>query len=168
MTIDLTKPENEILVDLINQSNGTTLTAAMLTFSSPQVQNGLVNTRILASAVPNMGATGEVYLTYHRKDIVDIVGSQNKTFTPNGETTVLGILPLINEEYEINLGVEDVIDASLPVFPEDETVTTLPFVFTIAPGSLIYHGTIQLRVRRSDVNLSNIINNTELGGGPMA
>lgn len=165
MATDFTKSAQQILIDLINESNATALTVADVTFSAPTVQaSGNRNTGITITAVANSGYTGHRDLTYDRVDLAQVPGSRNKVFNIGSVTSALGLLPAINAAYGINLTADDVYDDAMPTFGGTDPLETEVFVLRAKPTSLVYRGQLELTMDGNDVDLATLITVTELNG----
>lgn len=124
---------------------------------------GSTNTSISLTGKPNSGINGSAVVRYNRKNIDLVIGNKNKTFTKEVAVTTRDLVPKINLEYGIKLDLEDVVDAPLPAFPTNAPNQSIPFTLTIAPGSLLYMGSVQLTLRSNDISLSDIITTLDLG-----
>lgn len=159
---DLTRLPEVILVDLINRDNGTSLRVADVNFSIPEVNLSGKNTRITVTAKPNVGYTGSATLTYNRINLNTIPANRVIIFSATTETFIRDIISRINTKYLVNLTTNDFIDEPLPSFSLTVPGETLPFTLRAAPGSLIYNGFVELQLKRTDINLANIITNVSL------
>lgn len=162
MPIDLTKTELEVLVDRINQVNLTNIDYRTITVGAPTVVNGEL-TSIVVTGKPNSGITGSATLQYNRKNIATVIGVRNKTFTQDTAINIRDLTDKINLEYGIKLDPEDIVDGLLPVFSAGTPGEMLTFTLTIAPGSLLYTGSVVLTLRRRDILLTDLISTTTLG-----
>lgn len=162
---DFTKLPVEILIDLINFSNGTALPPDMLTFGEPtELTVGAHNTTVVGTAKPGAYYTGSVTLTYNRVDLETIPGVRSTTFEIGNATTIADLVEKINAAYQLNLQPEDFVDAELPTLSDPVSNQEMPFDLVAGPKSLIYRNKVTLNVYRADVALSSVIVNTVLSG----
>jgi hypothetical protein len=145
--LDFTKSPAEIIVELINYCNGTSLTVDMLTFSQPPTAMvGVHNTMVEASSTSNSYHNGTVEITYNRIDYEDYFADKDLYLIAEaGASWISDLIPTINEKYKLNLTRDDYIDAPLP--DSDEAgVMGASFVLKANPRSLIFIGQIGMRV----------------------
>lgn len=165
MATDFTKSASQILIDLINESNATSLTVADVTFSAPVVEaSGTRNTGITITAVANSGYTGFRDLTYDRVDLAAVPGSRSNVFHLGSAATAWDLLPAINAAYGINLTSDDVENDPMPAFSGTDPQEAEPFTLRAKAGSLVYRGSVLLSIDGNDVDLATLITTTELNG----
>lgn len=165
MAINFTKASNEIIVDLINQSQTpeTELTTAQLVLGVPADNTGgglgdtMLEVTASAAAAPIVGS---VVVTYNRVDISTVVGTKGIVFDVTSETQYSDLLTAINARYGISLVAADIEDGALPEATAEGTSATL----TIAATSLVFKGTLSITLDVPDQPLSGVITNTELNG----
>lgn len=138
MTQQLNKPSKEILVDLINRTNGSTLTAAGVTFSAPEDEIDQVgyNTTCKINLVAFPTAADAVRIFYNRLDFGAMFGQRYVAFTNSAYNSTDDLVPLINAAFGLGMTAAD------DIVVENFTVGTLPFNVTIRakPTSLVYKG----------------------------
>ncbi len=164
MASDFTKLPFDIIVDLINADNATSLVKADLTFSAITVLgSGNRNTQVTITAVGGSGYTGTRDLTYDRIDLATVPGSRSVTFPIGSATNAVDLIPAINAAYQLNLQVADYDNDPLPTFTgtPDETH---PFTLNAKAGSYIFRGSVNLIISGNDVDLADAITVTELNG----
>lgn len=163
---DFTKLPNEIIVDLINFDNGTSLTTDLLMFGLPTAlpDGGDHNTTVVATAVPGTFYVGSVELTYNRVDMSTIPGARSVKFEIGNATKISDLVPQINAAYQLNLQPEDYVDGPLPALTEYISNEEKPFELIAGENSLIYRNRVTLSVYRKDVDLSMVILKTVLSG----
>jgi hypothetical protein len=161
---DFTKLPNEILVELINFDNGTSLTPDSVTFGTPVVSGGVRNTQLVVTAKTGSFYTGSVTIQYNRVDLSTVPGVRSKSFVANGLTKISDLIPQINNAYQLNLQPEDFIDGPLPTFSGTTPNETLDFDLIAGPNSLIYNNKVTLQVVCGLLDLSVAIKNLVLNG----
>lgn len=149
MSQDLTKSGKEVLVDLINDTNGTAFTAAQLTFGTPSATpNGSAkNTMITVEPAAEAGFTWEDPKTiyYDRLDLAVLFGDatpQIEEDTGAPFTSTLDLIPALNALKDINIVEDDIVDE------EVSTEASYPagVVVKAAADSLVYFGQISTEV----------------------
>lgn len=145
--LDLTKPASQVIVDLINYCNGTTLTADMLTYEiPPQAIDGEHNTIVKANSTSSSYYEGSVEITYNRIDFADVFqGLSDYLVAESSVSFVSDLIALINATYKLNLTRDDFLDAPL----SESGADAVSFVLKANPNSLIYVGETTLRVTNS-------------------
>lgn len=165
MATDFTKPALQILVDLINATNGTSLTLTDIDFSAcAATGGGNRNTGVTITAKPNTGYTGHRDLTYDRVDLASIPGSRSKVFQLGSAVSAKDLLPALNAAYGLNLTTDDIIDDPMPTFTGGDPAEQEPFTLRAKATSYIYRGSVVLTMDANDVDLQNLITTTELNG----
>jgi hypothetical protein len=160
--IDYTQSPQEILTAMINRENGTTLLAEQLVFGLPQVSIGPTNTTVTCSGAAGSGFTGTVTLNYNRIAMSSVPGTRTKTFTAGNAVLISALLPLINELYAINLRSSDILDGPLPLFEGLTPGEVKPFTLTVTTSCLVYQGSVNLYIRRRDIDLPTVVSATVL------
>lgn len=166
---DFTKHPNEVVVDLINDANTTTLPYNVLTFGLPtQSANGsTLNTDISVGFVEGSGYSGNVVVQYDRLNIQGFVTPED---FPTGlsilveEATMIShLIPKINTALGINLTSADYIEGALPQWaglPNEVLTTTV----NAASGSLVFIGGLTFELLSNDIPLETVITTLYLGG----
>lgn len=169
MAIDFTKSCKEVLLQRINQDNGTSFTANMVDFGVPTPIAGVVeaagarNTTILIMPRAGSGLKGSVTLSYRRRNLNQFENSANNTFTKGGAIKIIDLLATIRTQLGIGLDEDDILDGVLPIFTGVLPNATMPFFLEASPACLAYVGKCMLYVRRQDIDLSSIITVPNLG-----
>lgn len=175
MSIDLTKDQDAILVDLINQENNLHLIATDLLLGSVSIAPDPVperevfnNTRsaLTVSPAPGSGYINQSNIKYNRISVRDMFHTTEPTSVryPNttdgiyrdGRTSVLSILDEINSLYEINLREEDIFDAPLPVFEGPPPYANAYVRFEVKAPNKIFIGGVNLRILPDPWELSQL------------
>ena len=162
---DFTKPQKEIIVDLINFSNTSNIAAAAIELGSPVVVEDR-QVQVNVTHVPGSGYGGSVEVFYDRLDIqafCDVVLPGGLTL-PEGEAeTLADFLPLINAALGINLSAADIVDQPIEGW-SGQPGSFLDMNMVVAANSLVYFGALALRIDDSDIDLSTVLTNRILSG----
>lgn len=135
---DLTKSANQLIIDLINASNGTALIPDSFSFSIPK-PTGLkkLNTKITLTPVQGSNYdVGDVTVRYRRIQLGDIVNNQETIIDATNFSYIADLIPQLNSAYQINLTENDYINAPIPsVLSQNELLSIVA-----NSQSLIYIG----------------------------
>lgn len=138
MTQQLNKPSKEILVDLINRTNGSALTAAGVTFTAPEPEVDLVgfNTSCKINLNTHPAAADSLRIFYNRLDFGALFGQRYVAFTNSSYNSTDDLVPLINAAFGLGITAAD------DIIVENFTVGALPYNVTVRakPTSLVYKG----------------------------
>lgn len=150
--LDFTKSAAEIIVELINYCNGTSLTSDMLTYKlPPTVISGNHNTVVEATATPTSPYEGMMEVTYNRIDLGELFESFDKFLVADsGARYISDIIPLVNAKYKLNLTRDDYLDGPLPDSSQANPETGSSFVLKANPRSLIFIGQVSLSVTNNE------------------
>lgn len=169
MNIDFSMTPQQIVVTMINNDNGSSLSPDSLLFGIPQVVDiGVVttkhyNTSLLLTGKPGSRYAGSERTVYYNRINLSIINAvHNVVFTPTNLNNISDLLPAINAEYKIDITKEDIIDAPLPLFTGTDPMLQLPVVLVAAPESLLFIGTTTFMVDRPGITLADIIKNQYL------
>lgn len=146
-SIDYTQPAKQILVDLLNQKNGTALRTQDVEFTTPvtRVEAALkTNTVITLSATEGSGYFGTREIFYSRLDIREILESKSLEVQPTTETMLSEFLPAINEAYGTFLKIEDIYDVAIPPYDPAHPNAIRTVSLVINPASYFYIGSFDL------------------------
>lgn len=163
---DFTKPQKEIIVDLINFSNNSNIAASAIELSNAvSVEDRQVQVNI--TPVPGSGYGGEVDVFYDRlaiQEFSDIYLPDGYVLLPHGEAeTLVDLLPQINAQLGINLLPTDVIDKPIEGWPGTPG-SFLDIDLDMQPDSLVYFGGLALKLDDNDIALSSVLTVTVLSG----
>lgn len=165
---DLTKAPIEILVDLINTDNASALTSELVTFGLPTVAGGASptrNTELTVNAAEGSGYTGSVLVTYNRVALstLPVISSKPAEFQLGDATLISDLLEEINTLYGVKITAADFVDGPLPTFTgelnEEHDVQVVAHA-----DSLIYIGSLTLKLKAEDKDLGLVITVTALNG----
>lgn len=163
---DFTKSDVQILIDLLNAKvPNLALTPELVTFGLPSLNalNGR-NTKVTITAVPGSGYKNFRDLEYNRVDYAVIPGARSVEF-PKGDSTLISeLVAEINARFGLNISANDYVDGPLPEFVEGQPNQKIDFNFTAAADSLIYRGTMVLKVINEDIDLAVVITDPVLDG----
>ena len=163
--IDLTKPPEQLVIELINKDNGTSIKLGDLTFGVPELlPTGKHNSRVLATATPGSYYSGSVKINYNRIDISKIVRGRSTLFNIRNEKLLSELIPAIDERFELRLTPNDYIDTALPTFaaniPDEEKTVEL----VANPKSLVFIKSLKLTLERPAIDLTTLIKNILMNG----
>lgn len=162
---DLTKPAEELVVALINNDNGTSLTPGAFTFGQPaELTTPGHNSNVLLTAAVGGRYSGSKLLTYNRINLADVPDGESTDFDLPTAMRVADVVPAVNLRYGINLRSGDFVDAPLPVSTDAVPNEELGFDLVADVRSLIYYNKMSLRVKRPDIPLRNVIRHVVLSG----
>lgn len=158
---NFTQDPQKILLDLINEDNGTLLTqdSVQITLHAEQLVTERY-TRVLITPKAGSGYAGSVSLEYDRLDIQDFVDLYypESFVIPLGDTeTFLDLIP----EVEAGLGIkltegldyEDQVIEPWEGIPNETKVIAVP----ILESSLIYFGELSFILDGNDIPLENVL-----------
>jgi hypothetical protein len=164
MATDLTKAPLEILVDLINDTNGCALTTSDITFGPPSaLLNSARNTSLRITATPSSVYSGSRDVTYDRIDMATIPGLRSTGFDLGTARTIRDLIPMINNAYLLNLQPEDYYDDILPNFGQGADVS-YHFTLRAKPASYIYRNWLVLSGNGNRLVIGDVITQNLLSG----
>ncbi len=149
MALSLNHPSIDLIIDLINIANSTTLDETKISFGTPSVLTNNANnhnTGVQVNAVPGSGFRGSVDVTYNRLDI----GLLFKNISLNLDVDLSGItnpstkdlLTKLNSKFGLGIEIEDIEDVAIDTsgsIPHNHTIT-------MADNSLAYIGSVALTI----------------------
>lgn len=180
---DYTKLPEQILLDLINNDNGTSFQMGQLLFSAPTVRanddgepaHNNRRTSIRVTAAEGTGYANYVDMKYNRihfRDVFELNNLDNAIEFPiaaipfelTENTRLADLIPVINARYGLALQVSDFWDRALPVFngppPYDNAYVRLE----AKPESPVFVGGVRLRILPNDYPLDQRLPNNVLSG----
>lgn len=144
MPTDYSKTGAEMVLDLINEENGTEFRPEDLTLGTPQPLGppNLRNTALIVTSTGTTTMVGSRTVTYDRLTLTDFFNNGDLTFPDNpAYLTVADVLPAINDRFNINLNLTHVYDDPIQRgAPGDPVVITL----RARPSSLVFLGTVDI------------------------
>lgn len=162
--IDLTKPPEQLVIELVNKDNGTSIKLGDLVFGIPELSNGKHNSRVLATATPGSYYSGSVKINYNRVDISKVVKGRSTIFNLTDETKLSDLIPDIDERYELRLTPNDYLDSDLPIFTGADVTEELSVNLVANPKSLVFINSLKLTLERSAIDLRTLITNLIMNG----
>ncbi len=161
---DFTRPVDEIIVELINYDNGTTLPLNGLIYGEPfELADAPYNTMLVVTAKPTLRWMGSITIRYNRVNLEDILGARPKFYDDGQATLISHLIPALNEAYELNLQPIDYIDGPLP--PLNPSNFLRVFTLVANPLSLIWTGEVDLQFDlHQRPSLEDILTVTNLSG----
>lgn len=164
-----------VLCNMINRVNtavGAALTPDVVTFGIPTQSALAKNTDITVTAVPGKGYTGDSVINYDRvhlqqgmADLFVASGAERNMIFPVGEALKISdLIPAINARCGINMVAGDYVDADLPAFEGGIPNEQKDVQITAHADSLIYRGSMTIKIMAEDIELSGVIVNTTMDG----
>jgi len=172
---DLTLSGQQLVVDMVNAANPSTLTdvpmvSTDVTYGVPAVltddPSGHNSSLLLTAAAGSSLYEGSVTVTYNRLDIGDvfaILAPQSVVVVPVDDVSdyasASDIVTYLNSTYSVAIVAADYVQEAtgLSVLPGTYTLTA-------AESSLVYIGSVVINFQSTKKQLSSIVTNTSLGG----
>lgn len=157
MELDYSKPGPELMVGLINKSNGTLFKVADLTFSDignySDPEHPDKNTKITATGTGTTRFKGPKDLFYRRLDLQASIGGRNINFEVKaGGSSLESVLLKMNERYKLGFDTTDISwDQSGPI------TGTVEATLTAVPTSYTYIGTAKINLTALPADNSIIV-----------
>ena len=142
MSIPLNKPSFDLIVDLINVANSTTLDETKISLGAPTaitVDSNGHNTTAVVSSVPGSGYRGDVTVSYIRLDIGLLFKNIALNLNVTTPSTTKDLLPLLNSKYGLGLTIDDIEDNAIDMGDGSATPT---HAIVIKATSFAYIGTV--------------------------
>lgn len=149
----------QVLLDKFNLANSLNLTLDDFTVGNPSIYipsapGAKENTKVVFTPLASASYYNNFSIYYARMDVAAILGNLAVSVPRETATTLVELLPSINELFGINLLAEDIIDQSLPaVDPMDPTAPVDVMVQT-RNTSLMFYGSYTLTLNRLAVTPS--------------
>lgn len=163
---DFTKAPKQVLIDLINKDNNTSLTDQLISFGLPTAATGTNptrNTDLTISAIPGSGYRGSVDLKYNRVQLNDFVGDKDLTFILGDATKLSDLIGEINALLTINLTEDDYQDVTLPAF-QGTANETHEVQLVASSDSIVYLGSLTIKIKGEEIELGSVVTTRELSG----
>lgn len=160
---DFSKSADEIILDLINDTNVSDLTLLQIQYGSPAAIEGAHNTQLQVNGVLGSGIGGQVTVTYNRLPIQLFVPAEGLDITDPDAVLFSELIPVINQRLGIRLSENDIVDdligdwAGVP----DETKT---LSIQMSPDALCFIDALPVTLRSDQVLLSAIWTQPVLDG----
>lgn len=163
LNLDYKKRPEQLVIDIINADNGTSLKESQLSFGIPEISNNKYNSRVIVSAKANTGLAGSAVVEYNRIDISKIPKGRSTLFQVQSELNVSDLVPAIDARYDLKLTPLDYIDGPLPALNHNsngrENIDLIA-----ASTSLVFINRLSLTLERPGILLSSVIQNVFLRG----
>lgn len=165
IVIDFTKTDVEILSALLNaRVPGLTLIPTLLTHGVPEVNStNNRNTKITITGVANSGYTGTATPEYNRVALSVVPGVRDIVFPKGDAVNISELIPEINARFSINLTANDYTDGPLPALTGSAN-EEVEFTLTAKAGSLIYNGSVVLKIAGGELDLAVLFADPVLDG----
>lgn len=152
----LNKLGKDLILDVINRTNTSSITFMDVDFSLPQnipsAGSGR-NTTVLVTALPNSRYKGERRVYYWRLPIDQVISEQYRRFPVEGSpTNTLQLIQEVNNRYGLRLTAEDIVVEEI-----DTSQKPVDISIRIKSGSYAYIGEVTLNVVAPAIDLSDII-----------
>jgi hypothetical protein len=183
MSLDLTQSAESVLVQQINIDNpGDALTVEQVSFGSVMANTGpsaispnQYEAVVLVTAVQGQGLNGSFPYPYNRIDLSTIFTDSNSSFNVDSCSTYAELITAINTAIGTNFQLTvlpdndtnqlyvagDITPAQLPIPPVGKT--SVQFILTADPNSLIYRNSVILTATTSANSLSTKFSNPSSG-----
>lgn len=167
---DFSKLPQEIVFDLINEQNGTTLDNTLVELGLPTVTTkpgAAYNTDMTVTAIEGSGYTGSVVLGYNRLDVQGFLFGETLQLPLGDAVNVKDLMVEINLKLRTNITDNDYIDAVLSEeIGEWEGLPneTKQLVIQMHPDSPVFIGSLTLTLAAEDIPLSSVITKPEMEG----
>lgn len=138
---DLTQSSSQVVIDLINTTNGSSFTASDFTFGTPGNNNIRLNGQNTIITLTPKGGTAldlPVTETYNRLRLDQVLELPYCQLPTSNPSRVLNILDALNQKYQLNLTANDIADA--PFKPTDIRTGIKSMKISTVPTSLVYRG----------------------------
>ena len=161
--LDYKKTPSQLVIDLINNDNGTDFKDGELSFGKPELINKRHNSKVQVTPSSKSRYKGKATLKYNRIDIGQIPGERSKTFNVILEKTIADLIPAIDERYDLKLTVNDYLNGPLPEFsgiPNEVLTVDLE----ANPLSLVFINKLPLSLEAGAIQLKRVITKLLLSG----
>lgn len=118
---DFKNDSTGIVLDLINEQNGTSLTREQLSFSDPIAGDGK-STDLVVTALRGSGFRGTFPVTYNRVELTEVPHLADDETLEADVSKYSDVLTFINGKFGVNVGVTDVTINGVDLSVEDPVV----------------------------------------------
>lgn len=158
---DYTKVSPQILLDLINYSNGTAFTIDKVVLENIVPTGTGTEVTVDVRAGIGSGYFGVVPMVYRRVNLNQIPNAIDPVDYEWDLTNISGVLEFVGTHFGVNLQASDVTVAGIDLETEDPVVSQeydVPqqFTLTAKTGSLVWVGDISLSIQRTRVDLADV------------
>lgn len=157
MAINFNQSSAAMLIQLINEDNGTSITQADVNIGLPSDYAGTAgrNTQVTISAKAGRPYSGSFTFHYKRLQLGTAWNSGIVFTTGTAYVDTHSILPLINSQFGLQLDTSDITNT---------TFTGGTATLTAASTSLIWKGSVSITLNAPTVALSTIFSVVDLNG----
>lgn len=147
------KPADAVLVDMINAYYQSNAQRADFTFGNPIVNdNPFVNTvmSVTVNSGPLVGRLSEIY--YKRLSFDQLLSTRNINIADGNYTNVSDLLPLIKQDYNIDIQSGDIADSSIAIATTEETPLLKTIRLVASANSLAFYGAGNVHINKVTVS----------------
>ncbi|QNR51821.1 putative virion structural protein [Xanthomonas phage Xoo-sp14] len=155
----LAKSGSELILDLINSENGTTITEEQLVFGEPTASTEDGNTELNVAAAEDSPWNKFVDVKYDRLDLATLFAGQDVSVSVPKEATAADIICHLNFTYDLSFKIDE-----FELLPQDDGAIPEPYKLRAKGNNLAYTGEFPLFVDLERMPLSARILKTELEG----
>lgn len=144
---DLTRSNEEILIDLINFDNDTDFKVGDFMYDHPvPIEDFVRNTSMTLHGTSAGKTTGETTVTYTRLTIAALPGVERSSAYVQGKTRLSAVIPYVNAALGINLKDGDYVDEDLPSFEGAPRGSNTTINLVIVEDNPIYIGVLPVLI----------------------
>lgn len=161
---NFTQTDEQIILGLINNDNGTSFTPAQIIFGVAATANdagNVLKTNLTITAATGSGYRGSQTFAYNRVPMTFMTDLDPALVLVTDELTTHDLLAYLNEHFGVNFTPADIVLANLP---DSEFDVETAFDLTATPESKIFHGTVSLKLTAPTVQLNTVLTVTDLDG----
>jgi len=155
----LAKSGSELILDLINAENGSTITEDQIVFGEPTASTEDGNTGLNVAAAEDSPWNSFVDVKYDRLDLATLFGDQDVSVSVPKEATAADIICHLNFTYDLNFKVDE-----FDLLPQEDGAIPEPYKLRAKANNLAYTGEFPLFVDLERMPLSARILVTDLDG----
>ena len=153
------KAPDLVLVDMINAHFQSNAQRSDFTFGTPLLNdNPFINTQmaVTVNSGPLFGRLTEVY--YNRLDLQTLLTDRNISLPEGNYSTVADLLPVIEQNYNITIGSNDIVPSSIEDATTESGPTSIRVRMVATGGSIAYYGVGDVTVSVSVTGWTSYIN----------
>lgn len=144
---DLTRSDEEILIDMINFDNDTNFKVGDFMYEHPvPISDFVRNTSMILHGTGNGKTTGQTPVTYTRLRIADLPGNERLSACVRGETRFSAVIKYVNATLGTNLTVGGYVDDALPSFEGAPRGSSTTIDLVITEDNPIYIGVLPVLI----------------------
>lgn len=160
---DFSKLPQEIVFDLINEQNGTTLNNTLVELGLPTVTTTAgapYNTDMTVSALEGSGYSGQVILGYNRLDVQGFMFGVTLELPVGNAVKFSDLMAEINLKMRTNITADDYVDGDIVESAgewEGLPNETKQITIQMNPDSPVFIGSLTLTLAAEDIPLAQVI-----------